>query len=157
MFKKLDTLNENNIKKHFENKREKFNGWIINLHKQDCIVDKILRHTIGIKHKNGIYSKLKGTMAKHFHCNEPAHAYPLFKTHKLNKSKFLNKNIFEILIRLAQPAGNITTSRVTSFLEMLFKPISIKFCKYGVNEYCKDSKSYLEDLDLWKKNYHEII
>ena len=34
---------------------------------------------------------------------------------------------------------------------MLFKPLSIKFYKYDVNEYCKDSKSYYEDLDLWKK------
>ena len=30
MFKKLDTLNENNIKKHFENIREKINDSIIN-------------------------------------------------------------------------------------------------------------------------------
>ena len=64
----------------------------------------------------------------------------------------MNTNIFEIPTRLVQSAGNITTSRVTSFLEMLFKPISINFCKYDVNEYCKDSKSYLEDLDLWKKS-----
>ena len=35
---------------------------------------------------------------------------------------------------------------------MLFKPINIKFWKYNVNEHCKDSKSYLEDLDLWKIN-----
>ena len=34
---------------------------------------------------------------------------------------------------------------------MFFKPISIKFCKYDVNEYCKDSKSYLEGLDFMKK------
>ena len=36
---------------------------------------------------------------------------------------------------------------------MLFKPLSIKFYKYDVNEYCKDSKSYYEDLDLWKKTF----
>ena len=35
---------------------------------------------------------------------------------------------------------------------MLIKPISIKFCKYEINKYCKDSKSYLEDLDKWKNN-----
>ena len=32
IFKKLDTLNENNIKKHFENIRQKFNNLVINLH-----------------------------------------------------------------------------------------------------------------------------
>ena len=35
---------------------------------------------------------------------------------------------------------------------MLFKPINIKFWKYDVNEHCKDSKSYLEDLVLLKIN-----
>ena len=39
-------------------------------------------------------------MAKHIHCNEPVYAYPLFKTHKLNKSEVLNTNIFEIPTRL---------------------------------------------------------
>ena len=63
----------------------------------------------------------------------------------------MNTNIFEIPTRLVQSAGNITTSKVKSFLEMFFKPISIKFCKYDVNEYCKDSKSYLEGLDFMKK------
>ena len=80
------------------------------------------------------------------------YAYPLFKTHKIEKSKIKNTPIYEIPTRLIQSAGKVTTSRITSFLEMLIKPISIKFCKYEINEYCKDSKSYLEDLDKWKNN-----
>ena len=35
---------------------------------------------------------------------------------------------------------------------MLIKPTIIKFCKYEINEYCKDSISYLEDLNNWKNN-----
>ena len=27
-----------------------------------------------------------------------------------------------------------------------------KFCQYNVNEYCKDSKTYLEELANWKNN-----
>ena len=29
-------------------------------------------------------------------------------------------------------------------------PIAINVCKYKINEYCNDSKSYLEGLDNWK-------
>ena len=28
----------------------------------------------------------------------------------------------------------------------------MNFCKYKINEYCKDSKSYLEELVNWKNN-----
>ena len=38
---------------------------------------------------------------------------------------------------------------------MLLQPVSIKFCRYKVDEYCRDSKSYLELLDRWKsENYN---
>ena len=43
-----------------------------------------------------------------------------------------------------------TTSRVTSFLESVLNPVSKNFCKYKINQFCRDSKSYLEDLDSWK-------
>ena len=150
IFQKLDKLNQDNITNHFKDIRKKVNDYIINLHKLKCIDNNILKHTVGIKYKNGIYSKINGTIAKNFHCTEPAYAYPLFKTHKLDKSEIVNAKIYDIPIRLVQSAGRITTSRVTSFLEMLFKPISINFCKYKINEYCKDSKSYLEELNTWK-------
>ena len=100
------------------------------------IDNNILKHTIGIKYKNSIYSKINGTIAKNFHCAEPAYGYLLFKTHKLDKSKIINAKIPDIPIRLVQSAGGITTSRVSSFLETLFKPISINFCKYKVNKHC---------------------
>ena len=32
------------------------------------------------------------------------------------------------------------------------KPISEKFCQFEINEYCRDSKSYLEDIQKWKDN-----
>ncbi|MEC8568507.1 MAG: hypothetical protein VXY56_09560, partial [Pseudomonadota bacterium] len=63
-------------------------------------------------------------------------------------------NVFDIPVRLLQSAGNITTTRVTTFIENLLNPISKDFCRYKINEYCKDSKSYLETLDDWKKDYN---
>ena len=35
-------------------------------------------------------------------------------------------------------------------LNEILGPISIKYCRSGVNEYCKDSSSYLEELNKWK-------
>ena len=35
-------------------------------------------------------------------------------------------------------------------LNLILDPISRKYCKIKLNEYCKDSKNYLEDLKAWK-------
>ena len=51
---------------------------------------------------------------------------------------------------MLQSAGNITTSRVTAFLEHILQPISVNFCQTYFNEYCRDSKQYLENLEQWK-------
>ena len=40
---------------------------------------------------------------------------------------------------------------------MLLKTISINLCKYKINEYCKDSKSYLEELNNGKTDYHKMV
>ena len=125
---------------------------MINLHKLNCMDDNILKHTVGITIKNGIYTKVKGTLAKNVQWNDPAYANPLFKTYKLENSKINKTRIFYIPVRLVQSAGKITTTKVTSFLEIIFEPISTNFCKYKVNEYSKDSKTYLEKLANWKNN-----
>ena len=52
--------------------------------------------------------------------------------------------------RFLQSAGDITTSRITAFLEMIFKPISTNYCQFQLNEYCRDSKHYLMELENWK-------
>ena len=44
-----------------------------------------------------------------------------------------NTSTFDLPTRLLQSAGNITTSKITAFLEHIYKPISIKFCESGVN------------------------
>ena len=67
----------------------------------------------------------------------------LFKTHKLENSKISKTRVLDIPVRLVQSAGKITTTKVTIFLELVFKPISTNFCKYNVSEYHKDSKTYL--------------
>ena len=35
-------------------------------------------------------------------------------------------------------------------LNLLLDPVSRKYCQFRLNEYCKDYKSYLEDLKAWK-------
>ena len=74
-----------------------------------------------------------GTHAKNFHFNRSTYSYPQFKTHKLENSEINKTCTFDIPVRLVQSAGKITTTRVTSFLELLFGPISKNFCKYKVN------------------------
>ena len=36
------------------------------------------------------------------------------------------------------------------FVEHIFQPISIKFCQFKINEYCQDSKQYLQKVAEWK-------
>ena len=74
---------------------------------------------------------------------DPAYAYPLFKTHKLENSKISKTRVLDIPVRLVQSAGKITTTKVTSFLELFCEPTSTILSEYKVNEYCKDSKTYL--------------
>ena len=54
-------------------------------------------------------------------------------------------------MRLLQSAGNISTSRITAFLEFILKPISAEFCKNCANEFCQDSRQYIGDLLMWKE------
>jgi len=49
-------------------------------------------------------------------------------------------------VRLLQSAGNISTSRITAFLEFILKPIRTEFCKNSPNEFCQDSRQYIGDL-----------
>ena len=48
--------------------------------------------------------------------------------------------------------GNTFLSRITTMLQNLIKNVSINYCKTEINEYCKDSEQYLEDLFNWKNN-----
>ena len=104
-----------------------------------------------MKCKNNAYRKVNAVSAKYFPCNTPAYDYPLFKTHKLTPENLLNVDIKEILVRLLQSAGNISTSRITVFLEFILKPISAEFCKNCPNEFCQDSRHYIVDLLMWKE------
>ena len=164
-FDEKTDLTIENIQKHFDSIRENNEKMIIKLHKEGLVDDYLLRHVIGMKpnkrqnnnkdkkktkKKINPYSKIPGMIAKNFVCNDPAYAYPLFKTHKLKNDDLMSTNIYDIPTRLLQSAGNIPTSRITSFLEMLLNPISIKYCQYKIDEYCKDSKSYLEAIHRWK-------
>ena len=76
--------------------------------------------------------------------------YPLWKTHKLSPNQLKDCDITDIPIRIVQAAGNTYLSRITAMLNLILDPISRKYCKIKLNEYCKDSKNYLEDLKAWK-------
>ena len=115
------------------------------------IDDQMLKHATGIKYYecNG-YQKIPGLVAKFFSSSRPGYAYPLFKTHKLTPDALSNVSVFDIPISLLQSACNITTSKITAFLESIFQPISIKFCQFKISEYCRDSKQYVHEVAEWK-------
>ena len=106
----------------------------------------MLKYTNRIKfytHKS--YKKIPGPTAKQFFCKTHEYAYPLFKTHKLQPDILKTIFIFDIPVRLLQSAGNIP-----AFIERIFQSVSVKFCRSFVNEYCRNSKQYLEDITNWK-------
>ena len=89
-FTLLKHLNVDNLGKYFDMIRNSLNEMIIKLHKFNAIDDLMLKHVIGMKCISGKYSKIPGAIAKIFLCNEPAYAYPLFKTHKLDSNNLSN-------------------------------------------------------------------
>ena len=129
-----------------EKVRNDCNELVVKLHAIGELKDELLLPITGTKCKNNAYRKVNGASAKYFRCNIPAYAYPLFKTHKRTPENLLNVDIKEIPVRLLQSVGNISTSRITAFLEFILKPISAEFCKNCPNEFCQDSRQYIGDL-----------
>ena len=154
-FTELSYPTNDDLKKHFKIIRIKFENLIIDLHKNEAIDNHFLKHIVGVKLYNDTYQRIPGPIAKNFVCDTPAYSYPLFKTHKLNPKLIETTSIFDIPVRLLQSAGNITTSRVTAFLEHILQPVSINYCKSEVNEYCRDSKQYLQELCLCKRTLNQ--
>ena len=109
------------------------------------------KQSLRVKSKNNAYRKVNGASAIYFRCNTPAYAYPLSKTHKLTPENLLNVHIKEIPVRLLQSAGNISTSRITAFLEFILKLICAEFCKNCPNNFCQDSRQCIGDLLMWKE------
>jgi len=89
-------------------------------------------------------------IGKAFDCNTLAYVNPLFKTRKLTTQNFLNADIKDIPEHSLQSAGNISTSRIIAFLELIPKPISAGFCKICPDEFCQGSRQYIGDLLNWK-------
>ena len=107
---------------------------------------ELLLHVIGMKCKNNSYRKVSGALVKIFFCNTPAYAYPLFRSHTMTPDNLLNVDIKDIPVRLLQCAGNISTSHITTFLELILIPISTDFCRNCLYEFCQDSRQYIVDL-----------
>ena len=130
-FHRLNDLNQQNYVAELDKIREVGDNFIVNLHKCCFIDDDLLKHISGIKkydtaykrisdpEQRGNYRKIPGPIAKHFACNQPAYAYPLFKTHKISPNDLQDISVFEIPVRLLQSAGFITTSRFTAYQEFL--------------------------------------
>ena len=57
---------------------------------------------------------------------EMGYVYPLFKTHKLISEIFESFKPNEIPVRLVQSAGRTFLSRITSMLNEIIAPISVK-------------------------------
>ena len=136
-FENLDTSVEG-CDAYLEKLRKDCNDLMVKLHNLGAVNDEL--QVTGIKCKSNSYRKVNGASAKFFGCNTPAYAYPLFKTHKLSPENLLNVDIKDIPVRLLQSAGNISTSRITAFLELILKPISTDFCKNCPDEFCQDSR-----------------
>ena len=115
-FEKLDVSVEG-CDAYLEKLRKDCNDLMVKLHNLGAVNDELLLHVTGIKCKSNSYRKVNSVSAKFFCCNTPAYAYPFFKTCKLSPENFLNVDIKDIPVRLLQSAGNISTSRITSFLE----------------------------------------
>ena len=75
---------------------------------------------------------------------------------QLTPNEIFEKPIHDIPVRLLQAAGNIAISRLTAFLEHIFKPVAKNYSQSTVNEYCKDSKHYLIELEEWKNENENI-
>ena len=146
-FNLIQELNANNINKHFENIRKECEDKIKTLHREGFIDDNELRHIVGMKfdEQKRYYYRIPGPIAKHFVCNKAAYAYPLFKTHKLDIEALKSTSVdcIDIPIRLLQSAGNITTTKITAFLESVLNPISIRFCNYKLRNTAKTAKRIL--------------
>ena len=140
-FQELTRVDLTTVHHELQQIKDKCDNFSKNLHRAGAIDDSMLFHVIGLKEREQKYHKCSENSAKYFSDLVTAYAYPLFKTHKLPQESL-------------QSAGHITTSRFTAFLEHLLQPVSVEFCKCTINEFCKDSKHYLQDLCEWKKNYH---
>ena len=77
------------------------------------------------------FKKISGPTAKYSAFYNSAYGYPLFKTHKLNNNQLLKVNILNIPKRFLQSAGDITTFRITAFLEMIFKSLAPIIANFG--------------------------
>ena len=67
----------------------------------------------------------------------------------------LHAEVADIPVRLLQSAGNVPTSSITVFLEVLLKPISVQYCSGSPIKFCKDGRHYNEDLISWQKTNKE--
>ena len=131
--------------------KDKCNNFLKNTHRAGAIDDRMLFHMTGLREREQKYHKCSGNSAKYFSDLVTAYAYTLFKTHKLDQESLLSANITDIPVRLLQSAGHITTSRFTAFFEHLLQSVIVEFCKSTIDEFCKDSKHYMQDLCEWKK------
>nr|CAB3263300.1 uncharacterized protein LOC108950347 [Phallusia mammillata] len=149
-FVELDMTPER-LGQHLDKVRKTCDKYMMVLHAEGAITEKLLYGTVGIKFQNNRYHHTHGCLSKVFCNNNTAYAYPLFKTHKLQPALLSSIDAADIQIRLLQSAGNITTSRVTAFLELVLQPISVAYCRSSVDEYCRDTRDYLMQLDQWKR------
>ena len=155
-----ETLSDNNIEGFLNETKYNMDRLAAKLHQNGVIGNKLLLHATGQyfdedKHKYMCVRK----RAKYFSTGKTklAYAYPLFKTHKLGVEQIETTPILDFPTRLLQAAGNITTTRCTAMLEVILQPLSVEYCKLGVDEYCKDSGQFCRDIDKWQNLNFERV
>ena len=61
----------------------------------------------------------------------------------------------ELSVRFgSKDSGFKTQSTTYKIWTCKFNTVGVEFCKSTINEFCKDSKHYLQDLCKWKKNHN---
>ena len=118
-------MGEEDIQEKLTSIKQKMKEMVKKLHSKGGISDKMLLHCIGMyKDINNNLVRVKKN-AKYFTVGKPGYSYPLFKTHKLTQEDIQNIQAQNIPVRIVSAISNITTSRCTTMLESLLKPIAI--------------------------------
>ena len=146
---KIDDMNSEDAQDKLGSIKLIMEDMVKKLHLAGGISDKMLLHCIGM-YRDSVSNNLVRVKkaAKYFTVGKPGYSSLLFKTHKLNQEDISTVAAQDIPVRLVSAISNITTSRCTSMLEFLLKPISIDYCK---TEYTRDSSHYLQALIEWKQ------
>ena len=134
--------------------KEKVIQFLIETWKKSYLDDNLLFLKTVMK-KNWCFKKMFGLSAKYLANNNcAAHTYTqysLWKTQKITPDIMKICSIQDFSTKTVQTAEKTYLSKL--MLNFILEPVSVRYCKIVIIEYCKDSKSYLEDLEARKTSF----